>query len=115
TTAARARKEEASKQEFTRFKESQSPSPKTPDSIAASRSELPTTRSAGSDLIVPSASRPSYKVKPPPILVSTIDSYRRSVYIPDAGTISSRPARIYNVFNSYSARPVVIYQDRYNS
>jgi hypothetical protein len=37
------------------------------------------------------------------------------VYVPDAGTLSSRPVRIYNVFNSYSSRPWVSYQDPYNS
>jgi hypothetical protein len=35
--------------------------------------------------------------------------------VPDAGTLSSRPVRIYNVFNPYSSRPVVIYRDPYNS
>ena len=114
STAARARKEEASQQEFTRFKESQLP-PKTPSPAPASRSDAPTSRSAGSVLAVPSASTPSYQVKPPPIPVSAADAYRRSVYIPDTGTLSSRPNRIYNVFNSYSTRPVVVYHDRYNS
>ena len=37
------------------------------------------------------------------------------VYVPDAGTLSSRPVRIYNVFNPYYSRPVVIYRDPYNS
>ena len=42
-------------------------------------------------------------------------SYRRVVYVPDAGTLSSRPVRIYSVFNPYYSRPVVIYHDPYNS
>ncbi len=35
--------------------------------------------------------------------------------MPDAVTISTRPGRIYNVFNPYYSRPVVIYRDPYNS
>jgi hypothetical protein len=35
--------------------------------------------------------------------------------VPDVGTLSSRPVRIYNVFNPYWSRPVVIYHDPYNS
>jgi hypothetical protein len=37
------------------------------------------------------------------------------VYVPDAGTLSSRPVRIYSVFNPYYSRPVVVYHDPYNS
>jgi hypothetical protein len=35
--------------------------------------------------------------------------------VPNVGTLSSRPVRIYNVFNPYWSRPVVIYHDPYNS
>ena len=35
--------------------------------------------------------------------------------MPDAVTISTRSVRIYNVFNPYYSRPVVIYRDPYNS
>jgi hypothetical protein len=42
-------------------------------------------------------------------------SYRSVSYVPDAGTLSTRPVRIYNVFNPYWSRPVVIYHDPYNS
>ena len=37
------------------------------------------------------------------------------MYVPDAGTLSSRSVRIYNVFNPYYSRPVVVYHDPYNS
>ena len=94
--AAHARKEEASKSKFTQFRESQLPSPATPSE--GSRSPAP-----------------SYRVQPPPIRVTAGDSYRRVVYVPDARVLSSRPVRIYNVFNCYSSRPWVTYQDPYNS
>ena len=103
TAAAHARKEEASKTKFTQFKESQLPPPATP-----ARSRGPLRRA-------PPPGAPSYRVKPPPLRCSAGGSYRRVVYVPDAVTLSSRPVRIYNVFNPYSSRPVVIYHDPYNS
>ena len=57
----------------------------------------------------------SYRVSPPPLPVPSGGSYRQTAYVPDAGTLSSRPARIYDVFNPYWSRPVVIYHDPYNS
>ena len=98
TAAARARKEEASKQDFTRFKDSQLPRPNAPSDISRS-----------------TANTPSYKVTPPPVPGSSDRPYRPRVYIPDAVTLSSRPVRIYNVFNPYYSRPVVVYHDPYNS
>ena len=91
--AARARKEEASRAKFTQFKESQLPPPAAPSEVA--RSTAPSA--------VPSSvpDTPSYRVKPPPLPVSAGGSYRPVVYVPDAGTLSSRPVRIYNVFNPY--------------
>jgi hypothetical protein len=106
-TAARARKEEASKTKFTQFKESQNPRTASPSDVA--RSTAPgSTPSSG-----PNA--PSYRVQPPPLPGSSGGSGRSVVYVPDAGTLSSRPVRIYNVFNPYWSRPVVIYRDPYNS
>ena len=96
TVAARARQEEASKARFTQFKESQLPP-------SASPGDAP--RSAG----------PSYRVQAPPLPGSGGGSYRTRVYVPDAVTISSRPVRIYSVFNPYYSRPVVVYSDPYNS
>ncbi len=96
--AAQARKEEASQTKYTQFKESQLPPTVTPGG---------TPRSA--------ASAPSYRVQPPPIRVSTGNSYQRVVYVPDAVVLSTRPGRIYNVFNPYSSRPWVTYHDPYNS
>jgi hypothetical protein len=96
TAAARARKEEVSKAKFTQFKESQLPPPALPSGA-------------------PQPAAPSYRVQPPPLPVSAGGSDRRVVYVPDAGTLSSRPVRIYNVFNPYYSRPVVIYRDPYNS
>jgi hypothetical protein len=96
--AARARKEEASKAKFTQFKESQLP---------------PTT--APSDATRSAPGSPSYRVTPPPLPASSGGSYRSTTYVPDAGTLSTRPVRIYNVFNPYWSRPVVIFHDPYNS
>jgi hypothetical protein len=105
--AARARKEEASQKKFTQFKESQLPPPIA--SSEAARSAAPST--------VPSSApgSPSYQVKPPPLPGSAGGSYRPVVYVPDAGTIASRRVRIYNAFNPYWSRPVVIYRDPYSS
>jgi hypothetical protein len=36
-------------------------------------------------------------------------------YVPDTVILSTRPVRIYNVFNPYSSRPWVTYHDPYNS
>ena len=98
STAAHARKEEASKAKYTQFKESQHPPTATPGDAPRSASGAP-----------------SYRVQPPPLPVSTGGSYQRVVYVPDTVTLSSRPVRIYNVFNPYSSRPWVTYQDPYNS
>ena len=115
TAAARASKEAASKEQFTRFKDAQRSPPRAADSARASGSGTPIPRSDGAGTPVTSAGAPSYRVKPPPLPASSGGSYRRPVYIPDAGTLSSRPVRIYNVFNPYWTRPVVIYHDPYNS
>jgi hypothetical protein len=40
---------------------------------------------------------------------------RSTAYVPDSATVSSRSVRIYNVFNPYRSRPVVVYRDPYNS
>ncbi|MEI6785030.1 MAG: hypothetical protein WCQ21_29375 [Verrucomicrobiota bacterium] len=105
--AARARKEEASKAEFSRFKESPLPPPTAPSKVAPSEAPGPPPPAA------PDA--PSYRVQPPPIRVSAGRSYRPDAYVPDAGTLSTRPVRIHSVFNPYWSRPVVIYRDPYNS
>jgi len=105
--AARARKAETSKQKFTQFKESQLPPVAAPSEVARSAPQSP-SRSSTPDA-------PSYRVKPPPLPTSTGGSYQPVVYVPDAGTLSSRPVRIYNVFNPYSSRPLVVYHDPYSS
>jgi hypothetical protein len=89
-SAARARKEQASQQEFNRFKESSQPRPTT-------------------------ANNGSYRVTPPPLPRSASGNYRRPVYVPDSQTIWSRPTRSYTVFYPYYSRPVVVYRDPYNS
>jgi len=91
--AARARKQQASQQEFTRFKESSKPRPATPDG----------------------APSPSYRVTPPPLPPSASGNYRRPDYVPDRQTIWTRPARSYTVFYPYVSRPVVVYRDPYDS
>ena len=98
TAASQAKKQEVSKSEFTRFKESQSPKP--PIQTDVPRSAAPAN---------------SYSGKPPPIPVSSGGSYRGRSYIPDTVTIRTRPVRVYNVFNPYYTRPLVIYRDPYDS
>ena len=96
--AARARKEEASKTTFTRFKERQAPPPTLP---AGGRE--------------PAADGESYRVQPPPIPAPGGGSYRARSYVPDPDAIATRSVRVYNVFNPYSSRPWVTYNDPYNS
>ena len=88
TAAARARKEQASKEQFSRFKED-------------------SARSA--------AGAPSYGAKPPPIPSTGNGSYHRTVYVPDTVVIRTRPTRIYNFYSPYWSRPVIYYHDPYNS
>ena len=96
--AARARREQSSKRDFTRFKESQNPPPR----ISGDSPRVVT----GSD-----AHRTA-----PPISVGTYrDGYRSRIYVPDRITLSSRPTRIYSVFNPYWSRPVIVYHDSYSS
>ncbi len=92
TEAARARKEETSRQAFSRFNEAQARAPDAP------RQELTA----------------------PPAATSRSTSYgasssRRTLYVPEAQTLSTRPIRIDRVFRPYYTRPVVIYQDPYGS
>jgi len=91
TAASRARKEEASKSEFGRFKEGQNPR---------------------SDFAKP-GSPDSYRTKPPPIPNST-RTYTRT-YVPDPVVIRTRSARVYTVFAPYTYRPWVVYRDPYSS
>ncbi len=101
TAAGRARKEETSKQHFSEFNQSQSShlNPVTQDRV---------TGRSGAD-------GASYQAKPPPLPSSRSWSYRPTVYVPDAYALSTRPSRIYNVFNTYSTRPWVSYHDPYSS
>ena len=85
--AARARKEESSKRDFTQYKDSQ-----------AARQTQP----GGG----------SYGVRPPPI---SSGGYRTTVYVPDRTVLITRPYRIYSVFNPYYSRPWVVYRDPYGS
>jgi len=89
TAAARARKEEASRESFKQYKESQNPTPASPDATSGR---------------APAAAGPRWG-----------GSSGSTVYVPDRVTISTRPIRIYNVFNPYSYRPWVVYRDPYSS
>jgi hypothetical protein len=100
SAAAHARREQASKETFTQFKESQSPTPKAAD-LGATRSEPAPSSTA------------SYRGQPPPLPSSSRSS--RTVYIPDPQVLTTRPVRTYNVFNPYYTRPVVVYRDPYSS
>jgi hypothetical protein len=107
TAAAHARKEQASKAKFTQYKETQLPPPAVPSDASRATAPSESPRSA--------QGAASYRVQPPPLPAPAGGSSRSVVYVPDAGTISTRSVRIYNVFNPYSSRPVVIYRDPYNS
>jgi hypothetical protein len=88
TAAARARKEETSKSDFTKYKDSQSP---------------------------PRVRDDSYRGGAPPVTTPSSRSYRRTVYVPDTVVIQTRPTRVWSVFNPYWYRPVVVYHDPYSS
>lgn len=109
TAAARAQKEETSRQEYQRFQQVQAPAVRPPE--AAVR---PSPGQAGSPA-PPTATTPSYRVQPPPVIVSNPSSYRPAVYIPDTEVIVSRPVRTRIYFEPYYSRPTVIYHDPYSS
>ena len=87
TAAARARKEEVSKEQFTKFKQSQNPAPIAPNNGPGSGS--PYANGSG--------------------------SYRRPVYVPEREIIRTRPVRVYNVYHYYNTRPWITYRDPYSS
>jgi hypothetical protein len=91
TAAARARKEEASKQDFNRYKEER---------------QNANTRPVASD-------NRAYTGPPPPI--QTTRTVTRTVYVPDSYTIRTRSARWGSVFTPYYYRPIVVYRDSYSS
>ena len=88
TAAARARKEETSKSDFTKYKDSQNPRVQRDD---------------------------SYRGAAPPVTTPASRSYRRTVYVPDTVVIQTRPTRIWSVYQPYWYRPVVVYHDPYSS
>src|SRR5438552_2627289 len=87
TAAARARKEEVSKEQFTKFKQSQNQPPIAPNNGPGSSS--PYANGSG--------------------------SYRRPVYVPEREIIRTRPVRVYNVYHYYNTRPWITYRDPYSS
>jgi hypothetical protein len=88
SAAARARKEETSKSDFTKYKDSQKPPVQRDD---------------------------SYRGGAPPVTTPGSRSYRRTVYVPDTVVIQTRPSRIWGVYQPYWYRPVVVYHDPYSS
>ncbi len=88
SAAARARKEETSKSDFTKYKDSQKPAVQRDD---------------------------SYRGGAPPVTTPGSRSYRRTVYVPDTVVIQTRPSRIWGVYQPYWYRPVVVYHDPYSS
>lgn len=85
TAAAQARKEQASKVQFDRFKDAQRP---------------------------PVASQPA---APAPVRTSSGWGRSGGWYVPDSSVLVTRRVRIYNVFQPYWSRPVVVYNDSYSS
>ena len=97
SAAARARKEEASQAKFRQYKDSQRPPP-----IVAKDAPRPPEDS-------------SYRVQPPPLRLPGGGYSHTVVYAPDRVAISTRPIRIYNMYNPYRSRPWVVYRDPYDS
>jgi len=90
SAAARARKEEGSRQDYARFKDTQ--------------------RAPGA------SGNSGYQGQPPPIIRNPSGgSYRTSAYVPDAQVLVSRPVRIHAFYAPYYSRPVVVYHDPYSS
>ena len=112
--AARARKEAASKQDFTRFKEPPASPPKTPDLPGGIRNEPATPIARSPDPAIPPVIAPSYQVRPPPLPVSG-GGYPPTVYVPEQAVVVSRPFRARSVFAPYYSRPAVSYRDSYDS
>jgi len=88
---ARARKEQASKEQFSQFKQSRETSTAMPRAGSATTQYPAPGREPGNGW----------------------GGGRR--YVANEETIRTRPVRIYNVFNTYSSRPWVVYQDPYHS
>jgi hypothetical protein len=89
SAAARARKEETSKSDFAKYKDSQNPRPVQRDD--------------------------TYRGGAPPVTTPASRSYRRTVYVPDTVVIQTRPTRIWSVYQPYWYRPVIFYHDPYSS
>lgn len=87
--AARARKEESSKSDFTKYKESRNPAPVVRDD--------------------------SYRGAAPPVITPSSSTYRRTVYVPSTVVIQTRPTRLWDIYQPYWYRPVVVYHDPYSS
>lgn len=88
TAAAHARSEQASRDGYTHYRESQNSAPPPRDSTPP----------------------PTYTPR-----TTTIRVYHQNVYIPDAVVLSTRPARIRTFFQPYYLRPIVRYNDPYSS
>jgi hypothetical protein len=87
TAAAHARSEEASRDSYTHYRDSQNPTPP--------RDATPP---------------PTYTTRS-----TTTRVYHQNVYIPDTVVFSTRPARIQSFFQPYYVRPIVRYNDPYSS
>jgi hypothetical protein len=101
TAAARAQKEQASKSDYTKYKDSQKP-PVIPSDTPSTASRPQTSPSSGGGGWGRDRDNWSYP-------------RRTYVYVPDVMVIRTRPARIYNVFGGYTYRPWVSYNDPFSS
>lgn len=90
--AARAKKEEVSRNQYNQFKQSQ-----------------------GGTATASSSDRSGVYVRPPSIPSTSQTTYRPRLYVPNTIILSQRPARLYGVFSPYWYRPVVVYNDPYGS
>ena len=98
SAAARAHKEETSRQDYSRFRDNQRSSSGTPDAT------------------MPRNSASSYQGQPPPIIRNYGGgSYRAPVYVPSANIIVTRPYRVQTFYAPYYSRPVIVYHDPYSS
>ena len=97
TASARARKEQTSKQDYTRFREAHNPPP-----------VIPTERPRVAD-------NSSYSYRSAPSSGWNYGYRSTRFYVPDVTVLSTRRTRLWGVFNPYWSRPVVVYHDPYSS
>ena len=111
--AARARSAETSRKDYERFKANPAGAAGIAATTASGRDSAGGS-GAPAPVPLPSVGTPSYRVQPPPAVVSG-GGYQPTVYVPETRAMVSRPARVRVIFGDYYSRPVVVYRDPYSS